>query len=200
MLAALPRALPCHRAPTLLAAPPRPASPRPTQVIPGSDAYRYNFWGYSTVGYFAPMARYSAAAAAGGAAGQAVLDEFRQLVKECHRRGIEVILDVVFNHTAEGNEQGPTLSFRRAPPLLGAGRGGAGGGRGGRGGCAAVVGAGLLPAAPCASRALPPSSRLVTLLAPPSSQPPPSCCPSLLTSRQGPGQPRLLHAVARILL
>jgi isoamylase len=57
------------------------------------------------------MARYSAAAAQ-GAGGAAVLNEFRQLVKECHRRGIEVILDVVFNHTAEGNEMGPTLSFR----------------------------------------------------------------------------------------
>lgn len=43
-----------------------------------------------------------------------MLNEFRQLVKECHRRGIEVILDVVFNHTAEGNEKGPTLSFRQA--------------------------------------------------------------------------------------
>lgn len=82
------------------------------QVIPGSEGvYRYNFWGYSTVGFFAPMARYSAAAAQGGR-GQDVLNEFKQLVKECHKRGIEVILDVVFNHTAEGNEKGPTLSFR----------------------------------------------------------------------------------------
>ncbi|KAI3435670.1 hypothetical protein D9Q98_001728 [Chlorella vulgaris] len=81
------------------------------QVIPGSDSYRYNFWGYSTVGFFAPMARFSAAAARGEGGG-AVLNEFKQLVKECHRRGIEVIMDVVFNHTAEGNEQGPTLSFR----------------------------------------------------------------------------------------
>lgn len=46
--------------------------------------------------------------------GQDVLNEFKQLVKECHKRGIEVILDVVFNHTAEGNEKGPTLSFRQA--------------------------------------------------------------------------------------
>lgn len=47
-----------------------------------------------------------------------MLNEFKQLVKECHKRGIEVILDVVFNHTAEGNEKGPTLSFRQAaaPP------------------------------------------------------------------------------------
>ena len=57
------------------------------------------------------MARF-ARAAGQGARPTAVLDEFRQMVKECHRRGIEVILDVVFNHTAEGNEQGPSLSFR----------------------------------------------------------------------------------------
>lgn len=101
---------PCLPLPSFLPPPTHP------QVIPGTDAYRYNFWGYSTVGYFAPMARFSAAAQEGAAQGAsaqaAVLDEFRQLVKECHRRGIEVILDVVFNHTAEGNEQGPTLSFR----------------------------------------------------------------------------------------
>ena len=42
----------------------------------------------------------------------AIVAEFKQLVKECHKRGIEVILDVVFNHSAEGNEQGPTISFR----------------------------------------------------------------------------------------
>jgi hypothetical protein len=55
--------------------------------------------------------RYSAAIAAGEPA-SAVTHEFKTLVKECHKRGIEVILDVVFNHTAEGNEQGLTLSFR----------------------------------------------------------------------------------------
>lgn len=77
---------------------------------------RLNFWGYSTVGYFAPMARYSAEAsnlttpACKGTA--RALNEFKALVKEAHRRGIEIILDVVFNHTAEGNEAGPTLSFR----------------------------------------------------------------------------------------
>ncbi len=57
------------------------------------------------------MARYSAVAAA-GQPGAAIVAEFKQLVKECHKRGIEVILDVVFNHSAEGNEQGPTISFR----------------------------------------------------------------------------------------
>ena len=63
------------------------------------------------MGFFAPMARYSAAAAA-GCPGADIVNEFKTLVKECHRRGIEVILDVVFNHTAEGNENGPSISFR----------------------------------------------------------------------------------------
>ena len=79
------------------------------QVTPTGPSGRVNYWGYSTVGYFAPMARY---ASAGGGGGRAVVDEFRDMVKACHRRGIEVILDVVFNHTAEGNEQGPCVSFR----------------------------------------------------------------------------------------
>lgn len=73
--------------------------------------HRYNFWGYSTVAYFAPMARYSQAAQQ-NSGGQAVIDEFKGMVKECHRRGIEVWMDVVFNHTAEGNQQGPCISFR----------------------------------------------------------------------------------------
>ncbi|DBB07506.1 TPA: Iron-sulfur assembly protein 1 [Trebouxia sp. C0006] len=82
------------------------------QLIPGTDSnYRYNYWGYSTVGFFAPMARYSQAAAE-GRGGQDVVKEFKTMVKECHKRGIEVLMDVVFNHTAEGNERGPTLSFR----------------------------------------------------------------------------------------
>ncbi len=66
-----------------------------------------NYWGYSTVGFFAPKAAYAAT----GHLGMQV-DEFKALVKELHANGIEVILDVVFNHTAEGNEQGPTFSFR----------------------------------------------------------------------------------------
>jgi isoamylase len=72
---------------------------------------RYNYWGYSTVGFFAPMARYSAAGNA-GKGGPSIINEFKTLVREAHKRGIEVILDVVFNHTAEGNENGPCLSFR----------------------------------------------------------------------------------------
>jgi isoamylase len=63
----------------------------------------YNYWGYSTVGFFAPKASY-----AGGEPGR----ELRELVRRLHLAGIEVILDVVFNHTAEGNELGPTISFR----------------------------------------------------------------------------------------
>jgi pullulanase/glycogen debranching enzyme len=86
------------------------------QLIPGSDEYRFNYWGYSTIGFFAPMARFSQAALE-GKPGSTVVNEFKTLVKECHSRGIEVILDVVFNHTAEGNEKGPTISFRcKVPP------------------------------------------------------------------------------------
>ncbi|MBE9169709.1 glycogen debranching protein GlgX [Pleurocapsales cyanobacterium LEGE 06147] len=66
-----------------------------------------NYWGYSTVGFFAPKAGYAAT----GRLGMQV-DELKALVKELHKNGIEVILDVVFNHTAEGNEYGPTISFR----------------------------------------------------------------------------------------
>ena len=66
-----------------------------------------NYWGYSTIGFFAPHRGYSSQRAPLSA-----VDEFRDLVKALHREGIEVILDVVFNHTAEGNHRGPTLSFR----------------------------------------------------------------------------------------
>ena len=65
------------------------------------------YWGYSTVGFFAPKAGFAAT----GKIGMQV-DEFKALVKELHRNGIEVFLDVVFNHTAEGNEMGPYISFR----------------------------------------------------------------------------------------
>jgi isoamylase len=66
-----------------------------------------NYWGYSPVSFFSPHAGYAAAQGP-----LAVLDEFRDMVKALHRAGIEVILDVVFNHTAEGNESGPTLGLR----------------------------------------------------------------------------------------
>lgn len=81
------------------------------QVIPGSNQQRLNYWGYSTTSFFAPMSRYSQAALDNKPASE-IVDEFKTMVKECHKRGIEVILDVVFNHTAEGNEMGPTISFR----------------------------------------------------------------------------------------
>ncbi|HVT18780.1 MAG TPA: glycogen debranching protein GlgX [Thermoanaerobaculia bacterium] len=66
-----------------------------------------NYWGYNSIGYLAPHDEYSAA----GAAGQQVR-EWKQMVKALHREGIEVILDVVYNHTAEGNHLGPILCFR----------------------------------------------------------------------------------------
>ncbi|MGQ0624774.1 MAG: glycogen debranching protein GlgX [Sporichthyaceae bacterium] len=66
-----------------------------------------NYWGYNTLGFFAPHNGY----ASRGTAGQQV-QEFRAMVKALHRAGIEVILDVVYNHTAEGNHLGPTLAFR----------------------------------------------------------------------------------------
>ncbi|MEO6909685.1 MAG: glycogen debranching protein GlgX [Edaphobacter sp.] len=66
-----------------------------------------NYWGYSPVSFFAPHLAYSASKDPLGC-----LDEFRTMVKALHRAGIEVILDVVYNHTAEGNEHGPTLCFR----------------------------------------------------------------------------------------
>jgi len=66
-----------------------------------------NYWGYNTLGFFAPHAPYSAA---GGGGEQ--LREFKAMVRTLHAAGIEVILDVVYNHTAEGNHMGPTLSLR----------------------------------------------------------------------------------------
>jgi len=62
-----------------------------------------NYWGYNTIGFFAPEPRYSASG---------TVSEFKTMVKTLHSAGIEVILDVVYNHTAEGNHLGPTLSFR----------------------------------------------------------------------------------------
>jgi isoamylase len=66
-----------------------------------------NYWGYDSINFFAPFAGYSS----GGSVGQQV-NEFKQMVKALHRAGIEVILDVVYNHTGEGNHLGPTLSLR----------------------------------------------------------------------------------------
>lgn len=66
-----------------------------------------NYWGYNTIGFFSPDARY----ASSGVLGEQVT-EFKEMVKALHKAGIEVILDVVYNHTAEGNQMGPTLSFK----------------------------------------------------------------------------------------
>jgi glycogen operon protein len=66
-----------------------------------------NYWGYSSIAFFAPKAGYAASVERGGQ-----VAEFKLMTRELHSVGIEVILDIVFNHTAEGNELGPTLSFR----------------------------------------------------------------------------------------
>jgi glycogen operon protein len=68
-----------------------------------------NYWGYDSIGYFAPESRYSSAGSHGGQ-----VREFKAMVRALHRAGLEVILDVVYNHTGEGNHLGPTLSFRGA--------------------------------------------------------------------------------------
>ena len=64
-----------------------------------------NYWGYNSIGFFAPDPRYSAVP-------DFVFSEFKEMVARLHDAGLEVILDVVYNHTAEGNENGPTLSFK----------------------------------------------------------------------------------------
>lgn len=66
-----------------------------------------NYWGYNTIGFFTPESSYSTGRYQG-----CQVDEFKTLVRELHKAGIEVFLDVVYNHTAEGNELGPTMSFR----------------------------------------------------------------------------------------
>jgi len=66
-----------------------------------------NYWGYNTIGFFAPHAQYSSSGQMG-----AQVSEFKSMVRSLHAAGIEVILDVVYNHTGEGNHLGPTLSFR----------------------------------------------------------------------------------------
>ncbi|BDZ42997.1 glycogen operon protein GlgX homolog [Paraoerskovia sediminicola] len=81
--------------------------PEPHLVAKGLD----NYWGYSTIGFFAPHAAY-ATQAAQDAGASAVLDEVRGMVHLLHEAGIEVILDVVYNHTGEAGDDGPHLSFR----------------------------------------------------------------------------------------
>lgn len=67
----------------------------------------YNYWGYSTINFFSPMNRYATSEHR-----DAAIHEFKTMVKELHKNGIEVILDVVYNHTGEGGETGPTYSFK----------------------------------------------------------------------------------------
>jgi glycogen operon protein len=66
-----------------------------------------NYWGYNSIGFFAPESSYAAGSSPG-----CQVTEFKTMVRELHRAGIKVILDVVYNHTGEGNEMGPTMSFR----------------------------------------------------------------------------------------
>jgi len=79
----------------------------PTNHWQGGAEVRPNYWGYDPLAFFAPHRGYMA----GTAPGSQVV-EFKQMVRALHQNGIEVILDVVFNHTAEGNQHGPTLSFK----------------------------------------------------------------------------------------
>jgi glycogen operon protein len=78
-----------------------------SRTSPDGKGMLLNYWGYSNLGFFAPKAGFAAT----GKMGMQV-DEFKALVKDFHKNGIEVILDVVFNHTAEGNENGPYISYR----------------------------------------------------------------------------------------
>jgi isoamylase len=77
------------------------------RVNPVTGERLLNFWGYNSISFFAPKASYASDNKNG-----AQVKEFKAMVKSMHEAGIEVILDVVFNHTAEGDERGPTLSFR----------------------------------------------------------------------------------------
>jgi isoamylase len=79
----------------------------PINNFDGSDNTRPNFWGYDPLSFFAPHRGYASGSEPG-----CQVNEFKTMVKALHEAGIEVILDVVFNHTCEGNEKGPTLSFK----------------------------------------------------------------------------------------
>lgn len=81
------------------------------QSNPETHQKLHNYFGYSTVNFFSPMNRY-----ASRSDGEQAINEFKAMVKELHRHGIEVILDVVFNHTFEGNEKGPVISFKGLDP------------------------------------------------------------------------------------
>ncbi|MGI9471376.1 MAG: glycogen debranching protein GlgX [Rubripirellula sp.] len=84
-----------------------PVNEFPIKDIHGNKMQRSNYWGYDPMAFFSPHRGYAHDKTPG-----AQVREFKQMVKALHAAGIEVILDVVFNHTCEGNEQGPTLSFK----------------------------------------------------------------------------------------
>ena len=79
----------------------------PILDVHGNEPVRKNYWGYDPMAFFAPHRGYAHSAEPG-----AQVKEFKEMVKALHKAGIEVILDVVFNHTCEGNDQGPVLSFK----------------------------------------------------------------------------------------
>lgn len=79
----------------------------PTLIDPVTGKRHRNYWGYATIGFFSPFDGYAASQEPGAA-----VAEFRQMVRAFHEANIEIILDVVFNHSGEGNENGPTLAFR----------------------------------------------------------------------------------------
>jgi isoamylase/glycogen operon protein len=82
------------------------------QPSPVTGELLCNYWGYSPVHFFSPMQKYASRNTP-----EAGIHEFKQMVRELHRNGIEVILDVVYNHTAEGGQNGPTFSFKALDPL-----------------------------------------------------------------------------------
>ncbi|WP_231934332.1 glycogen debranching protein GlgX [Botrimarina colliarenosi] len=84
-----------------------PVHEYPTEETDGSRTKRANYWGYDPMAFFAPHRGYQLGDEPGGQ-----VKQFKQMVRELHAAGIEVILDVVFNHTSEGNEHGPTFSFK----------------------------------------------------------------------------------------
>ena len=79
----------------------------PTLVDPVTGEIHKNYWGYATIGFFAPHRAYSSDKNPGGA-----VAEFKNMVRKFHEAGMEIILDVVFNHSGEGNETGPTIAFK----------------------------------------------------------------------------------------
>jgi isoamylase/glycogen operon protein len=83
-----------------------------TPLNPAYQGKLFQYWGYSTVQFFSPMNRFSLKEQG------SVINEFKQMVKELHRAGIEVILDIVLNHTSEGNEKGPIQSFKGLAPNI----------------------------------------------------------------------------------